>query len=239
MSVDILKHLDKNNLHHAYLVEGMRDEILLDILEFIESLGIKTTGNPDFALIKIDNFKIEEALYLRSMAGERGYDSNRKFFVVCLNSISLDAEQALLKMFEEPIENTHFFLVVPSKDSLLDTLVSRFYLIKSKNEDAEEIKKAGNFIKMTLPKRIDFLKELLVAEEEDEDMPIEYSPKAKALKFLNALEFVLHDKIFNTGKVSDKINYFEHILKTREFLRMPGSSTKTLMEGVALIIPNL
>jgi len=30
---------------------------------------------------------------------------------------------------------------------------------------------------------------------------------------------------------------FQHFLKVREFLRMPGSSAKNLMESVALIIP--
>ncbi len=233
MSADILKHLDKNNLHHAYLVEGMRDEILLDVFEFIESLGIKTKGNPDFSLIKIDNLKIDQARELRSMALEKGYDSNRKFFVICINSATLDAEQALLKMFEEPIENTHFFLIVPSTDSLLSTLVSRFYTIKSKNVDVEEIKKAENFLKMPLVKRIDFLKELLVIEEEDDEVLIEYSPKAKALKFLNALEVALHTK--NIGLPS--VKSFQQIFKVREFLRQPGSSAKTLMEGVALGIP--
>jgi hypothetical protein len=53
------------------------------------------------------------------------------------------------------------------------------------------------------------------------------------LKFLNALEFVLNSKFTkNPSQI-----YLEHLFKVREFLRMPGSSTKTLMEGVAIILP--
>ena len=46
-----------------------------------------------------------------------------------LGKFSLDAEHALLKIFEEPKKNTHFFLIVPDKNALLPTLVSRFYFI--------------------------------------------------------------------------------------------------------------
>ena len=56
----IFQHLDKNNLHHAYLIEGMRDEIIPEILVWLESLGVKTSANPDFCQILIDNFKKEE-----------------------------------------------------------------------------------------------------------------------------------------------------------------------------------
>src|SRR3989344_368475 len=114
----IKKHLDKNNLHHAYLIEGAREEIVPEIFSFCESLNIKTSGNPDFCHITIDNFKIDEAFDLRSMSGNRGFSSAKKIFVISVNSFSLDAQNVLLKMFEEPIENTHFFLVVPDANSL-------------------------------------------------------------------------------------------------------------------------
>ena len=69
--MSILEHLDKNNLHHAYLIEGARDEIIPEILKFCEKLDIKTLGNPDFCHISIDNFKIDEALDLRSMSSNK------------------------------------------------------------------------------------------------------------------------------------------------------------------------
>ena len=36
----ISQHLDKNNLHHAYLIEGIHNELVPEILKFIEILGI-------------------------------------------------------------------------------------------------------------------------------------------------------------------------------------------------------
>ena len=71
----ISQHLDKNNLHHAYLIEGARDEIVPEITKFIKSLGINTVGNPDFCHISIDNFKIDEAFDLRAMSSDKSFSS--------------------------------------------------------------------------------------------------------------------------------------------------------------------
>jgi len=76
MSADILKHFDKNNLHHAYLIEGAREEIVPEITKFLESLGIKTVGNSDFIHINLDSFKIDDARYLKSQSVEKGISIN-------------------------------------------------------------------------------------------------------------------------------------------------------------------
>lgn len=236
--MSILKHLDKDNLHHAYLIEGTCDEIVSEIIRFCESINIKTSGNPDFVHISIDNFKIDEAFDLRSMSANKGFSSRKKIFMIYTNRISLDAQNVLLKMFEEPIENTHFFLIVPDTNFLLKTFISRFYLISARPRLAEEEEKeAEKFITMPLKNRIDFIKELLsVPEGEGDDIAPLDSTRSKALRFLNALEFVLHKKM---SKMPFDIKLFQHFFKVREFLRMPGSSVKSLMESVAFVTPNM
>lgn len=251
----INKHLDKNNLHHAYLIEGAREEIVPEILDFIKNLGIETSGNPDFCQISMDSFKMDEAKDLKDLGSQKGFSAGKKVFLICANSFSPDAQNAMLKMFEEPIENTHFFVVVPDTDSLLRTLVSRFYVIKPASSLEKEIKEAEKFINMPARARIDFIKELIaVPEEEDESTSPQPSPyqgegvqdsaRAKASKFLNALEVALHQKMTEPHpspllKEGEGASIFEQIFKAREFLRQPGSSAKTLMESVVLIVPNL
>ena len=63
--MDISSHLDKNNLHHAYLIEGVREEIVPEVLKFVKILGIETEGNPDFFYISTDSIKIEDARNLK------------------------------------------------------------------------------------------------------------------------------------------------------------------------------
>jgi hypothetical protein len=256
--MSILKHLDKNNLHHAYLIEGMRDEIVPEIVKFLKDSGINTVGNPDFIQISIDNFKIDEAFELRAMSANKSFTAGKKIFLICVNSFSLDAQNVLLKMFEEPVENTHFFLVVPDVNALLKTLVSRFYLISNKSARQDLVEKeAERFIAMPLKNRIDFIKELLVEKENEDEEGNEIlvlnSTRSKALKFLNALENTLHNLLLKNSSgltllgvpsgthtiQNSLIISCEHIFKVREFLRMPGSSTKILLESVALITPSM
>src|SRR3989338_6289037 len=196
----MLEHFDKNNLHHAYLIEGERSEVLSQLTSYLESINISTSKNPDFCNMSIDSFKMEEALNLRKMAQERPMGREKKFFLISVNSMTLDAQQTLLKIFEEPTENTHFFVVVPEIGALLPTLISRFYKIKLPQEGNRM--EAEKFLSLTPAKRIDFLKDFL--EENDEDSPQSDSSRARALKFLNELEFVLHKSLvskaaFDTG----------------------------------------
>jgi DNA polymerase III delta prime subunit len=236
--MSISKHLNEKNLHHAYLIEGAKDEIVTEIKIFCEKLKIKTTGNPDFIHISIDNFKIDEAFDLRAMSSSKSFSSSKKIFIICANTISLDAQNVLLKMFEEPTENTHFFLVVPDSNALLKTLISRFYIIKTKHSNNDE-EEAEKFIAMPLKNRLDFIKKLLTKENDEgeniNEVVVFDSTRFKALKFLNTIEFVLHKKL--AQRDATNTNYFNHFLKVREFLRMPGSSTKSLMESVAIIAP--
>ncbi|KKQ21175.1 MAG: hypothetical protein US33_C0008G0011 [Parcubacteria group bacterium GW2011_GWC1_36_9] len=220
----IKEYLDRNNLHHAYLIEGKREEIVPELFEFINSLGINTNANPDFVHMSLDSFKIKDARNLRSYAAEKsfslGHSSStdevfaKKIFIISANHFLLEAQNSLLKMFEEPIKNTHFL--------------------------AEETKDAEKFISMPLKSRIDFIKNLLIEPEEENEEGNEIvvldSTRSKALKFLNALELVLHQKQL-MSKMPFDISCFKHFFKVREFLRMPGSSVKTLMESVALVIP--
>jgi DNA polymerase III delta prime subunit len=241
----IQKHLDKNNLHHAYLIEGKKVDILPDVYSFIESLNIKISNNPNFVYINTDSFKIEDARNLKSYASEKGVDDNKKIFIISTNNLLLEAQNSLLKLFEEPIKDTIFFLIVPDTNSLLKTLISRFYVIKAPGNQniqntKEDSKNVEQFIKMSKKDRLDFIKNLLKEDEDVEDVRSEDSARTKALNFLNLLEQNLHNNILKTpSDVNSLQSSFTHILKVREFLRMPGTSPKTMLESVALILPIL
>jgi len=231
----LFEKIDKHNLHHAYLIEGEREEILAEVFAFIESLGIPTSGNADVSHISLDSFKIDDARNLKSYALERAVSEGKKVFVISANNFLLEAQNSLLKIFEEPIENTHFFVIIPDANVLLKTLLSRFYFISQKGDISKDVQEAEAFIQMPIRARIDFIKDFLAdAEESEEDQIPTTSPRSKALGFLNTLESLLHQKM---SKVTFDMELFHHIFKVREFLRQPGSFPKTLLESIALMIP--
>ncbi|MGH7249416.1 MAG: hypothetical protein ACREGC_00395 [Minisyncoccia bacterium] len=241
MSLDLSKHFDKNNPHHAYLIEGKRESVLLEILKFLKSLGVETTGNPDFININLDTFKIDDARNLKSYGAEKSFTGGKKIFIISANSFLLEAQNGLLKMFEEPIPDSHFFIIVPDSNTLLKTFVSRFYFIKEKGDSRSESLGVEKFLVAPLKSRVDFIKELLTeAESEDEEgneILVLESSRAKAIKFLNELETLLHRKVFTEKREKADTDFFQHVFKVREYLRMPGSSAKSLMESVAIVVP--
>lgn len=217
-------HLDKNNLHHAYLVQALGAEMRQEILEFASSLP-----SAEFIEITTDAFKIEDARNLKALGNEKSFSAGKKIFMISANSILREAQNALLKLFEEPIPDTHFFLVVPETNALLKTLLSRFYVIREAGAPTSDL--AEKFIAMHPAQRINFIKELIADEDEEEALD---SARARSLQFLNTLESSLHDRV---PKDSKSVDVFQHLFKVREILRMPGSSVKNLLESVALSVP--
>ncbi|MDQ3075676.1 MAG: hypothetical protein M3Q34_00920 [bacterium] len=235
----MLKHINKNNLHHAYLIEGNKEEVIPEIFSLLKELNIETKANPDFLQIDLDSFKIDDARTLKSLTSEMSFSNDiasKKVFIISANSFLLEAQNSLLKVFEEPIENTHFFIVAPSTQIFLPTLLSRFYVIKNNSGTNLDVKEAQLFIQMPLGQRIDYLKDLLKGTEDDEESETD-SPRTKALRFLDGLEQVLHKSYISKTVFDKNTNTFEQIFKVRKYLRQPGSSAKSLMESVALSIP--
>lgn len=228
------EHFKEKNLHHAYLIEGDREKVLTELLEVVESLGYKTRGNPDFYHISTDIFKIDDSRNLKLLGSSKSFSGDRKIFIICANNFLLEAQNSLLKLFEEPGLGSHYFLITPSTSIFLPTLLSRFYII-ARADDASDRGQAEQFLKMRLEKRLDFIKELL-AEEDSEDGSTE-TARSKSQSLLNALEQALYLKLVHAKPIETHI--FEQIFIAREFLRVPGSSTKTLMESVALTVPVL
>src|SRR3989344_4557383 len=151
----MFKSIDKEKLQHAYLIESSYEKMRGEILLFLETLKDR-----ELIEIRTDAFKIEDARNLKSLGSEKSYTTGKKIFIIAANSILREAQNAMLKLFEEPIPDTHFFVIVPDINSLLKTLVSRFYLISTKSDPQKGTKDAEEFIVMSLKNRIDFIKEL-------------------------------------------------------------------------------
>ena len=224
---NIIEHFDKENLHHAYLIEGDREEVYGLLAGYLRKYFGASEQDPDFCHILVDSFKIDSARELKSMSRERAL-KDKKFFIISTNHITLDAQNTMLKLFEEPIEGTHFFVITPDFRALLPTLISRFYVI-SEEKVGEDRSLAENFINQSPQARLETIKEICAKPDDD---IAEDSIRAKALKFLNLLEETLYLK----NDTKKFLNALEQIFIVRKHLRQPGSSPKMLLESVALSI---
>lgn len=231
MIMKISNYINQNYLHHAYLIVGDKDIIIPQLFSDLKDLNVNIMANPDLYNIQIDTFKMEDAKILKSLVVEKSLSGGKRIFLISANNFLLEAQNTLLKVLEEPIEGTHFFVISPSTKVIIPTLLSRFYVVSDKTNDKLNTKEAEDFIKLSLVERLDKLKELLAEDDEDKNVD---SPRTKALKFLNELEMVLYKKMSRSNL---DMRIFNQIFEVRKYLRQPGSATKTLMEGVALGIP--
>lgn len=84
---------------------------------------------PDTRHLVVDSFGVDDARRLIIDSSRTSIGGAAHRFVIVAKAMTHEAQNALLKLFEEPPSNTVFYLIVPHESLLIATLRSR--LIKS------------------------------------------------------------------------------------------------------------
>ncbi len=112
--------------HHAYFLAGEAEEGIARTLAFVEKeLGLTAVGNPDVLVLRYDLFSVDDARTVADMAVRTSAKGDGRAIIVSAQRFFHEAQNALLKTFEEPSEGTSLFLIVPSVGTLSATLRSR------------------------------------------------------------------------------------------------------------------
>jgi DNA polymerase III delta prime subunit len=216
---EIKKALKDNSLHHAYLIPGDIEEAVGAVLGVLEDGGIKIANNPDIWNGKFENFGIDESRILREL-GIRKPIGDRRFLIVSFPFITIEAQNALLKLFEEPVANTHFFIISPSADIFIPTLKSRLLIINFADSGARNA--------AVDPKK--FLHSDVASRLKMIDKITEDKNKTEALIFLDLLE---KECAADLPKYADLL---EQIFYTKKELKSRSPSVKMLLEHVACVV---
>ncbi len=228
-------------MHHAYFLVGGGEETVEGLVGFLEhTVGMRTVGNPDvwrgkFATLNIDDVRlITEAQQMKNFGDDSTENkkekntkqTSRKVFIIETNFITEGAQNALLKVFEEPTAGTHFFIISP-QDILLPTLRSRMQIIDTREETAmprENIETTG-VLKMKLGERLILVKGIV------DDISDENRTKQDAITLLNTVERELYDR--GVEKSAHSLKLCEH---ARASLYDNGAPIKMILENVMLNI---
>jgi DNA polymerase III delta prime subunit len=220
--------------HHAYLLVGTSflHTDLFSLLEEVHQIPIH--ANPDFYNRRYETFAIDDSREIRSLHDTRPIGiSGKKIFILTMNGATVEAQNALLKLLEEPAEYAHFFLIVPSEHLLLPTIKSRMLTIRnekaegSQDESGKQLKdEAQKFLKLSPAKRLESVKKLM------EDITKEKKTKQDAISFLNAIQAVVYEK----EGVKKGMKALDAIEQARMYLNDRAPSAKMLLEYVALSI---
>lgn len=211
-----------NNLHHAYLVIGNSLEAEKYLHAFFESEGLKLSGSPDFFLYKEPLFGIEEARALSVSATRKAF-IDKKIFLIAPEKLTHEAQNALLKTFEDPYPDTHFFLVVREEELILPTLRSRMQTVRVTRSNLVQTGQgstlsleAKKFLSLSIADRIAFAKKFADTEK-------------NLSVFLDNLLSLLRED-------NNLMKSVEQVYKTRLVSDDRGVSVRLILEHLALVL---
>jgi DNA polymerase III delta prime subunit len=208
--------------HHAYLLIRANVDHLIRSLQ--KHHKIEKQGNPDFFHEKYESLGIDESRKIKEIHISKPFSAGKRIFIIETQSMTHEAQNALLKIFEEPHAQSHFFVLMPGLTSLLPTLRSRLYIIESQEREIETLTDAGKFLKLNLKDRIVYVDDI-AKQISDEELT-----KSSAVDFLNALEIVLSENVEKNQKG------LKALLKARDYIHDRSPSIKQLLEYVAMVV---
>ena len=184
---------------------------------FCDNLGLKLANNPNFITFKMETFGIGEARELRILATRKAI-VHKKIFFISSAHLTLEAQNALLKIFEDPSLDTYFFLVAREEALIIPTLRSRMQISRlSPNYQGSTLtQEAEKFLLLSIKERLLFAKKFT-----DEDMNLS--------SFLDSILLLLKKQ----GKTRTLI---ENVYNLRRFTDDPATLPRLVIEHLSLVL---
>ena len=219
------------DLYHSYVVVGYRDDTVLELENYFKN----KKENFEIMVKIYDAFTVEDSSEIKEWHSIRSNNNERKICILAFHFINHDAERTLLKMLEEPKDNTHFFLIVPNEKLLLDTILSRTHVIRNNILVNDEIKynNAVDFIRSPIPIRLEIIAEMIKNCKDTEGSG---KLRNEAIVLVNMIEDCLYKNWRNDKKDENSIMVFDVLQKSRKYLSIPGASVKMILEQIAFVI---
>lgn len=218
-------------IHHAYLVEAFGQDAVEGLFAALETeLGVARAGNPDFWYGEYTTFGVDDARALREKQMLRPVAGGRKIFVVKAVSMTQEAQNALLKVLEEPTEGTHVFIIVPSLENVLPTLKSRAHALRAEESGGGYAEDAAAFLSADQSSRAKLIKKYVDSSSDDKD-------KEPAIRFVSALERALRDRADLPHAGEKAVFALTETERVRGYLLDRSPSVKQLLEHLSAVVP--
>lgn len=203
--------------HHAlFLRFRNKDDIHVDEL-LRTHYGVELKGNPDVHIFTRDVFTIEDSRSLALRASMAPYNAENILVCICTD-ISEEAQQALLKLFEEPHAQTRFLLLVHRSLRVLPTLLSRVETLSDSGAalGTQSTIHAKEFLQKSAGERVQYVTSLAKS-----------ATPAELDELLDGIERTFYEEGGATGALRE-------VLFVRSRIHARGASKKQLLEHLAL-----
>lgn len=215
-------------LHHAYGLAGPREEVLADVLRFVEmALKLPFRGNPDVFVWQCDTLTVDDSRRIKEIQSRKAL-GDHKAIIAVFNTATREAQNSLLKVLEEPVERTHLFLILPRLDLLLPTVRSRLFTAAyGGRASSEAVEQAVVFAQSTIGTR------LAIAKKMADDVSDGNIDKNFVLEVLNHIE----QELWKKHKQAKETKIFDEVALCRNYLSDNSASIKMLLEHLAVALP--
>lgn len=216
------------NSHHAILVEGDPLTVLDFVKEELGDMGIVPFNNPDVIFLSFEKFGIAESRTIIEMANGAPIQEDKKRIIFGFNTITGEAQNALLKIFEDPSPQLGFIMVTYSVNGLLPTLKSRLHVVPKKGEDSVDTKKAEEFINMSIGERMEEVERMVKDYKDNGDKRI-------IKDFILSIHYLFENKL-KKDKSSKNSTVLKASSNALNYIDDKSSSVKILLESVVLAL---
>ncbi len=214
--------------HHAFVIEGKRDIILPLIKQTLESsIGFGLEKNPDIFQFDCDNFSVDQVTAIKETDLKSNYLLFHKFIIISFFTITREAQNALLKVLEDPTGHTKFIIITHNKEILLPTIISRVVVIRhdSFHTTSSPIN-VEVFVKADPAKRLEMVGTLL------KEVTEEKKTKREVAQFIFELKVYFEDQI-KTKEIDQKKLLI--ILKACQYIEDTSASQKLILERLCIL----
>jgi hypothetical protein len=224
---------DLARLHHAYLVEGDATLAKEALLSFVSRVDPSAQERGDILIHEAINFLLDEAKHVVQEQSFFGVDGGAKYIILIFSSMTIEAQNSLLKTLEEPTAQTHFFLLVPLADVLLPTLRSRMISLHVEEVSmGTDISDAEKFLASSVAERLRRIEPLISTKGEERK-----SSRNDMRRFVGALESVLTKRFPTPDRMVARS--LGDLILARRYSFNASSSPKILLGHLAVTLPVL
>lgn len=155
--------------------------------------------------------------------------NEEKIGLISFHTAGVPAQNAMLKVLEEPRIGVKLIVVTSNKDSLLPTVLSRLHEVHLTSNRQPLTSNSANLFLETKPTariKLPFITELLSREDEE---------GRKNREALRGFILSLADSLETQKNIKPK--YIEEIIEMSSYAGDPSSSGKAILEYIALLLP--
>lgn len=214
--------------HHAFLLGGEPFSLLPNLREHLATSA--HIPRSEINEVLKSKLTVDDSRDLKMMVGSPVAHTHR-FLLIGFVELTEEAEQALLKLLEEPPTGLVLIIICPQPSGLRPTILSRLWRVRG----GEVVNTDFKFLTLTSSARLS-----LITKELEKLVDGESSAKAYVLQVLATIEQELTGQL-EAGVAIEKIKQVGEVVRSSRLMLDNSTrfSAKLFLEHLSLTLPRL